>query len=217
MPSKKNTKETPRAGQPVRPARSKGSAHRHGPTSGAEDQPRDAAIPQPGDPGAQDTGTPLPGKAGTRDELDEELALTFLTLYHTFEQALVRAGYTRASRTPGSARADWERFARHIEDQFDPDSSPVLQGAVAYLLFEQKNLDLRNKRLDDAFPWDVSSPHSDIVWISVLIQQTWNQLTHWINFMGTPDSDISQVMAAMFVLEAWAGIDPEVKRLLISA
>jgi len=211
MPSTKNTKPNKsKTTHLTRSAPDKESGEQ-GQTSEIENQPPDAVDPLQGHSKARDTNTPLPKTAPPKDEVDEELALTFLTFHHTLERALVQAGYTRAGHTPASVRADWERFARHIEAQFDPDSDEVLQGAVGYLLWNQENLDLRNERLEDSFPWEPSSPHNDIVWISVLIQQTRDRLLHRINFLGNPGSDTAQVTAALFVVEAWARLDPKVE------
>ena len=50
---------------------------------------------------------------------DLELILTFLTKFQSFEQALMRTGFTQAGRSPGNACPDWEQFARHVEGEFD--------------------------------------------------------------------------------------------------
>ena len=83
---------------------------------------------------------------GTPDEAAAalyELALDFLTWYQALGQALVRAGFTRASRTPATGQPDWESFALHIEERFDPDSDGAVQGAVAYLSWSPANRALR--------------------------------------------------------------------------
>jgi hypothetical protein len=81
------------------------------------------------------------------NDLEGELVLIFLTEYHSLEQALVRAGFTKASRPPGNVQADWVRYARHIERRFRPDSSPDLQEAVNYLLYRLEEPELRKERL----------------------------------------------------------------------
>ena len=107
-----------------------------------------------------------PKETSPNNDFDEELVLTFLTNYHSLEQALVRAGFTRAGHTPGNPRPDWGKFARHIERLFDPDSSPELMGAVCYLLGEPEEQELRRERLQASVPGELSSPASDIVWLS---------------------------------------------------
>jgi hypothetical protein len=154
------------------------------------------------------------GQAPSNREYDEELVLTFLSHFNSLEQALVRAGYTQASHAPTTARADWGSFARHIEKQFDPDSSPVLQGAVAYLLCDPENRELRYERIGNSYPWENPDPHNDIVWLSELLQQTGARLLHELNFPGRPRCDLATISAAWFIVEAWSHLDPQVERLL---
>lgn len=158
---------------------------------------------------------PPSSQAPANRDFDEELVLTFVCHYQALERALVRAGYRRAGRTPGSFQADWGRFAYHLEGRFNPAASPVLQGAVAHLLCEPDNLELREQRLENSFFWDITSPHRDIVWLSELIQLTGTRLVHGLNFPGRPRVDLAQVSAALFVLEEWAHLDPEVESLLV--
>jgi hypothetical protein len=161
---------------------------------------------------------PAPTQESAAWECDshEELVLTFLSDYHAFEKALVRAGYTRAGRTPGSAGPDWSRFARHIQARFDPHASPVLQGAVAYMLWDEDNLELRNEQIENAPFWENPDPHNDTVWLSELVQQTSRKLIHSYNFPGQPGIDLAMVSAAMFIVEAWSHLDPEVESFIRS-
>lgn len=158
--------------------------------------------------------TPNPDPAAKDQDSDEELVLTFLTHYQALEQALLRAGFIRAGRTPGSSQADWVRFARHIEKRFNPKSSEALHTAVTHLLWEDKNMDLRNERLERYSPLEQSDPQHDIVWIAELLQHTRNKLAYGLNFPQGPGCDTSQILAALFVVEDWSHIDPEVERLL---
>lgn len=148
------------------------------------------------------------------DDGDADLILTFLTEFHLLEKALIRAGFTKVGRIHGNVQADWRRFVRHIERGFDPDSSPVLQGAVSYLLYDPDKLALRQKRLESSLPEEASSADSDILWLSELIQETGNRLTHGISFLKASDFDSAQVMAALMVVEAWSSCDPRIKSLL---
>lgn len=148
------------------------------------------------------------------DDLDSELALTFLSAYHALEQALVRAGFTQPGRRPGNPRANWEQFTLHIEGEFDPESSPELMGAVYYLLGEPKAQELRQERLQASVAGEWSSPQSDIAWLSELVQRIRNRLLFQINFPGKAGGDDTDVMAAFFIVEAWSKIDPQVKSLL---
>jgi hypothetical protein len=147
----------------------------------------------------------LPHETSPNSGLDIDLVLTFLADCHALEGALVRAGFTRAGSTPGNARPDWSKFARHIEGKFDPESSPELIGAVCYLLGELESPERR---------WEQSGPQSDIFWLSELVRKIRNRLLLRINFAGGPCSDITSVLAAMLIVEAWSTIDPKVESLL---
>lgn len=178
-------------------------------------QPSDAAaVPDPQPEAGSDVAL-TPDRVALHRESDEELVLTFLTEYHALEQALVRAGFTGVGRTPGNAQPDWVRFARHIERYFDPDSSPQLQGAVAYMLGQTENWERRMDLLEDTFPWETASPHSDVVWLTELVQQARNRLAHGLNTPDRMDYNSTYVTAALYVVEAWAHIDPDVERWLV--
>ena len=151
----------------------------------------------------------LPG-----DDFDGDLILTFLTEFHLLEQALIRAGFTKMGRIHRNAQADWTRFVRHIERRFDPDSSPALQGAVSYLLYDPDKMAIREQRLEDSLPGDASSADSDILWLAELVQETRTRLTYGIPFLKETSFDSAQVMAALMVLEAWAKCDPTIGQLL---
>jgi hypothetical protein len=156
----------------------------------------------------------MPAPSTRYEVWDEEMAIDFLIRYHDLEQALVQAGFTKGSQTPGLVLPNWEQFALHIEEQFDPDSDPVLQGAVGYLNWHQENLDLRNARIDGAHPWETYDVDNDMVWLAESIQRVAHQLTDEINHMDRQPCDDTQLSAALFVLMAWAELDPEVARWL---
>lgn len=170
--------------------------------------------PQPGHSAQEKGQEPQPTQGSRPDELDEEMALDFLAQYQDLEQALVAAGYTRAGHSPAQAQPDWVGFARHIEARFDADENPVIRAAVAHLLWAEENLEMRNGRLERTDPWENASPHNDIVWLSELIQHTKNRVTHDLMFPGRTGCDYNNVTAAMFVLEAWKQIDPQVEQLV---
>jgi hypothetical protein len=154
----------------------------------------------------------------TQDEvarrLDEQAVMHFLFRYQELEQAVMRAGYIRAGRTPGSSQPDWSRFARHIQSSFDRDSDPAVQGAVAYMLLEDDNLAQRNERLENSPLWEDPDPNNDTVWLAELLQQTWRKVIHALNFPGRPGCDMNMICAAEFILDAWAHLDPEVEKQL---
>jgi hypothetical protein len=156
----------------------------------------------------------LPKKTTPDDELDEVLVLNFLADYHLLEGALVRAGFTRAGRSPRDARPDWEQFSLHIEGKFDPESAVELEMAVNYLLADLHREELRQKRLGESILGEPSKPHSDIVWLAELVQEIRHRSLLWINLRGKPGCEDADVMAAMLIVEAWSYLDPKVKSML---
>ena len=58
-------------------------------------------------------------------------------------------------------------------------------------------------RRQNRIQWESASPYSDVLWLTELLQQTGLRLTHRYNFAGTPGCDTLQVMAALFVVQAW--------------
>jgi hypothetical protein len=157
---------------------------------------------------------PKPAPPTRYDEWDEEMVLDFLTRYNDLGQALVKAGFSKGSQTPGILLPNWEQFALHIEEQFDPDSDPVLQGAVAYLNWHEQNLARRNARIDDSQVWETYDVDNDMVWLAESIQRVAHQLSDEISHMDRQPLDDAQVLAALDVLMVWADIDPEVARWL---
>jgi hypothetical protein len=159
--------------------------------------------------------SPWPDLLG--DDLDGDLILTFMTEFQLLEQALVRAGFTCTGQNHGNGRVDWLRFIRYIEPRFRPESSPELEGAVSYLLYNPEKHALRRKRLQDDKPGETRSAHSDMLWLSELVLEIANKLTHGLPFLKKTDLDPDQVMAALFVVEAWSYCDPVIESLLTHA
>jgi hypothetical protein len=157
----------------------------------------------------------LPKMTTPDEELDEVLVLNFLADTHELEEALVRAGFTRAGQTPRDARPDWEQFALHIEGKFEPESRVELEMAVVYLLADPVRESFRRERLADSILGEPSKPHSDIVWLAELVQEIRNRLLGWINFRREPGCEDADVMAALFVVQAWSHLDPQVENLLV--
>ena len=153
----------------------------------------------------------LPDQDLPDNDLDEELILIFLTEFQALEQALVRAGFTRAGSPSRDPQADWVRYARHIESRFRPDSSPELQGAVSYLLCDPEKLQRRRERLPDSYPGETASPYSDLVWLSELVQEAGTRLSHGINFLKAPGFDTTYLTAVLFVVAALSHSDPVVE------
>jgi hypothetical protein len=151
-----------------------------------------------------------PAPPTSYNDWDVEMALDFLGRYHDMGQALIRAGFIKAGPTPGTQLPNWEQFALHIEEQFDPKSDEMLDAAVAYLYWHQENLDRRNTRIDNAAPWETYDVDNDMVWLAESIQQVGHRLSEEINHMDRQPCDGTQVSAVLFVLMVWAEIDPEV-------
>jgi hypothetical protein len=147
----------------------------------------------------------LPDKTPPKDDLDAELVLTFLAAYHALEEALVRAGFTRAGRRPGNPRPDWSAFARHIEEQFDPESSPELMGAFCTLLGAPQEQHFRR---------ELPGLVSDLLFLSELVQEIRDRLLLRINFTAQPWGDDAVVVAALYIIQAWSKLDPKVESLL---
>jgi hypothetical protein len=169
---------------------------------------------QPIPPWKDGLNSPLPHRHDELIEPDEETLLYFFSHYHALEQAILRAGYTRAGRTSASARPDWSRFARHIEPGFMKDTEPVIQGAVAYLLLDEDHMELREERIEHSHFWESPDPNNDVIWLAELLQHIWKRLIHWLNFPDAPAVDIAMVSAALFIVDAWSQLDPEVEKLL---
>jgi hypothetical protein len=158
----------------------------------------------------------IAGTTNTNDSSanQDQLVLGFLTYYDALEQALVRAGFTQARSTPGSVQADWEMFARHIAERFDPLSKPELIGATSYLLWGEKNQARREKLLKAASPTESARLTEDMVWITEVIRQTGTQAKYGLHFNRSSDFDMGQIVSVMVVLQHWASLDPKLQSLL---
>jgi hypothetical protein len=151
-----------------------------------------------------------PAPPARYNEWEKELVLEFLTRYHDLGQALVQAGFTRPGQAPGILLPNWEQFALHIEERFDPDSDEMLQGAVSYLSWNDENLALRNARIDHSHAWETYDVDNDMVWLAEMVQRVAHQLSDEINHMDRQPCDDVQVFAVLDVVTAWAELDPEV-------
>jgi len=211
MPSQQNNQN--KTGQPARPTHSTRNASRKAaPVEIESEFPETTAAPQ-GDPEADDTSETLLDQEERGRRTAEQATLMYLSLYHDLEHALLRAGFIRARSTPGSSQPDWIGFARHIERRFQPDRSDGLKLAVTHLLEGGKNQVLRGQRLENYSPLENGIQH-DIDWIAELLQHTRNLLVHELNFPGRAGCDLNQIMAAMFVVQDWSHLDPQVEGLL---
>lgn len=156
----------------------------------------------------------FPGHSSIPDDFDGDLVLLFLTEFHALEQALLRAGYTRAGRLHRSTQPDWIQFVRQIEPQFHPERSPELQGAVSYLLADPQKVKARRKRLEDSLPGEAYGVEQDIVWLAELIVEARNKLTNGIPILDENGFDTAYVTAVMLIVQDWSRCDPTIKKLL---
>ena len=159
--------------------------------------------------------SPFPGHPGkgrkhasaadriAQEEADADLILTYLAFYRHLEQALVRAGFVRVISSHNQPRPDWYRWAMHIEKQFDPASDDVLHQSVDHLLLLRDDMEALPGRWQNRLQWESASPYSDILWLTEMLQETSLRLTQRYNFADTPGCDAGQVMAALFVVQAW--------------
>lgn len=162
----------------------------------------EASSPFPGTPGDWRKRIPKPDPVAL-DEVDQHLILTYLTCHRLLEQTLVRTGFVMALSSNKQPRPDWYSWARHIEKQFDPLFSEELGMSVAHLLDLRDDMEALPGRMQNRITWVSDSRFSDNLWLAEMLQRTSLRLTHRYNFVDTPGCDTPQVMAALFVVEAW--------------
>jgi hypothetical protein len=138
-----------------------------------------------------------------KDEADEGLILTYLTYYRLLEMALLQAGFVRSPGARKQVQPDWYGWVRHIDKEFDPDSSDELGDSVDYLMGLRDDEEPRPVRTQNRLQWESASAFSQNLWLADMLQQTTMQLTYRYNLPETPGCDAPQVMASLFVVEAW--------------
>jgi hypothetical protein len=143
-----------------------------------------------------------------RDEADDDLILTYLAYYRLLERALVQAGFATRAASYKQPRPDWYRWVRHIDQDFDPGASEELEDSVDYLLGLRDDDEPRPVRAQNRLQWESGSAFSHNLWLTDMLQQTTMQLTYGYNFAETPGCDTPQVMACLFVAQAWLQLVP---------
>ena len=143
-----------------------------------------------------------------RHEADENLILTYLACYLLLERALLRAGFVRAPGVSKQVRPDWYGWVRHIDKEFYPDSAEELGASVAHLLGLRDDEEPRPVRVQNRLQWESGSAFSRNLWLTDMLQQTTMQLTYRYNFEDVAGCDAPQVMACLFVAEAWLQLVP---------
>ena len=127
---------------------------------------------------------------------EEDLVLGFLWDCHTFESALVRAGFTRPGLTPGTLRPDWNQFARRMADKFDLKSDPALAPVFWTLMDGPETYRLRG-------------PVSDLARLMERVREIRERLLLRVNFGAGPPVEQILVTAASYLLEVWAFSETE--------
>jgi hypothetical protein len=122
---------------------------------------------------------------------------------------LLRAGFVRSPGARKQVRPDWYGWARHINQKFDPGCSDELDDSVDYLLGLRDDEEPRPVRTQNRLQWESASAFSHNLWLADMLQQTTMQLSYRYNFTETPSCDAPQVMACLFVAEAWLQLVPE--------
>jgi hypothetical protein len=138
-----------------------------------------------------------------KDESDLQLILTYLTYYRLLEMALLRAGFVRSPGARKQVQPDWYGWVRHIDQEFDPDSSDELRDSVDYLMGLRDDEEPRPMRTQNRLQWESASAFSHNLWLADMLQQTTMQLTYRYNFTETPGCEAAQVMASLFGVDAW--------------
>jgi hypothetical protein len=149
-------------------------------------------------------------------EAEEEMALAFLAQFRAFERALMKAGFRKAGFSHQQGLPDWEGFARHIERTFQPQGSPVVQAAVAYLLgISVRRLD--DRELLQMVPSDRRFYESDSLWLAMVIRAAGRRLSSGLSRVSGRDCALEIHSACFMVLQAWAECEPAVGELLRKA
>ena len=155
--------------------------------------------------------TPFLDEVYEKVDFDRELVYKFFTVFSLFEYALKRAGFL----VPGQrneAKPDWERFAREIEDSFDPNSTEELSSAVSYMLGRPVMKQI--KREDSIIFIRRIRPHAmgEIIWLSILIRGVRNNLFHGGKFLYERPRDTELIQNSLIILEAWAHCDRQIEQ-----
>ena len=153
---------------------------------------------------------------GPAAETEAELALAFLAQFRAFERALQKAGFRKSGCPHRQGLPDWEGFARHIERKFQPQGSPAVQAAIAYLLgISVRRLD--DRELSQMYPAERRFHESDIVWLAMVIRAAGHRLSAGLASASGRECAMGIQSACFMVLESWAACEPSVGELLRKA
>ncbi len=158
--------------------------------------------------------TPFLDQVYDQVNFDRKLVFKFFTIFSLFEHALKKVGFTRASRNGYDIQPDWDRFARAIEENFDPSATAELQNAVDYMLAKPVMRQVQIQEQLEFFSREMPEIQSETVWLSVLIRGVRNNLFHGAKFSYDPDRDSKLIHASLVILEAWSHCNSRVEGLL---
>jgi hypothetical protein len=153
--------------------------------------------------------TPFLDIVYARVDFDRELVFRFFTVFSLFEYALKQSGFRT---TTGDAQANWDAFARSIQDVFDPNSSSELKEAVDYLLYCPPMKQVIEKGQMVFRRRDPNQNSSDTEKLAIYIRRVRNNLFHGGKFRYERPRDLELIQHAMVILESWAQLDKDIKQ-----
>ena len=148
--------------------------------------------------------TPFLDSIYTRANFDRDLVFKFFTIFSLFEFALKKLGHRTKS---GELKADWDDFARNIDNRFFPNSTTTIQTSVDYLLNyppKKQVLDPQGQMIfDDIHPNRNTNSEN----LSVYIRRVRNNLFHGGKFVYDFQRDTELIKCSLIILEAWVQLD----------
>ena len=145
---------------------------------------------------------------------DKDLAVSFFLMFSRFEYALKRAGYLKPNAHYASA--DWGRFAREHESQFQRLAKPdELLEAVQYLRTRPPKKQIV---VNGQISWDdgpvTSCAEGSLQWLLVMVRRVRNNLFHGGKYpyapINEPLRDVKLLEHCITVLEASLNLSPEI-------
>jgi hypothetical protein len=145
--------------------------------------------------------------------VNPKLALEFLAVFSRFEFALKVTTFRRAGE--GEAKADWIAFANAVANSFNPNRTPELADAFAYLTSQPlRRFAVEHGTLDwfvFNLPGDASQPEK----VVRLIRQVRNNLFHGGRFahdsQAAPDRDSCLLEYSLVLLRELRTLRPDVE------
>ena len=144
--------------------------------------------------------------------VSREVALEFFAAFSRFEFALKVTNYLQPG--DGEAKADWIRFANAVVNSFDPNRTPELGAAFAYLTGQPlRCLAVQNGALG-WFPFNPPPGAPDAERAVRLIRQVRNNLFHGGKYapdaQAAPDRDLRLLQSSLILLRELLRLAPAV-------